>query len=445
MDKYQNIEPTKLLKTDSGEFKDTSEELEERVKHIDVWDWKYYGGLLHGSNIPDNSKIHKISKVAMFDMDGTQITAKSGVDNGRPENEFDWIWYDKVNVPSKLKRFFKDGYRICIITNQKGISLGKLKDSDIKKKIEMFIEEISLPVQVFVASADDAFRKPQPGIFHFLKEHCMKPHGIEPDMKASFFVGDAAGRPKTMDRVKDFSDFDIKFAKNAGLTFYCPEEFFRNECQRDLILNFDKAEKNPFYHQNEKSQKNEQPLMYDANYPTDTENIIPSFESKTNIMVILIGSPGSGKSTFCKNYLPGFVRVNNDNFDGNSKKALQLAKNTLKDTKENIVIDNTNKDMKTRRDYIEYALKSGYEVYAFDFKMEKVNAIFWDNCRLNNQQRKPISKRVGAIPVHTFYKHYEKPDLAEGYVAIKNINPLVKCDTEYEKKFYTYFTEIKYR
>jgi len=68
-------------------------------------------------------------------------------------------------------------------------------------------------------------------------------------------------------------------------------------------------------------------------------------------MVINMGPPGSGKSTFCKNYLPNFVRVNNDEYNGNSKKSLQKAKQAISDGK-NLVIDNTNRDVKTRKDYI---------------------------------------------------------------------------------------------
>jgi bifunctional polynucleotide phosphatase/kinase len=49
---------------------------------------------------------------------------------------------------------------------------------------------------------------------------------FEIDMKESFYCGDAAGRPKTDTRPKDFSDSDIKFASNVGLKFFTPEELF---------------------------------------------------------------------------------------------------------------------------------------------------------------------------------------------------------------------------
>ncbi len=43
------------------------------------------------------------------------------------------------------------------------------------------------------------------------------------DLKQSFFVGDAAGRPK------DHSAVDQKFAAAAGIPFFTETEFFRDE------------------------------------------------------------------------------------------------------------------------------------------------------------------------------------------------------------------------
>ena len=36
-----------------------------------------------------------------------------------------------------------------------------------------------------------------------------------------FFVGDSAGREG------DYSDFDLKFAQNCGISFFTPEEYFK--------------------------------------------------------------------------------------------------------------------------------------------------------------------------------------------------------------------------
>jgi bifunctional polynucleotide phosphatase/kinase len=67
----------------------------------------------------------------------------------------------------------------------------------------------------------DQYRKPAVGTFEHLKKDIFP--GLEIDMKESFYCGDAAGRPKTATRPKDFSDSDIKFAANVGLKFMTPE------------------------------------------------------------------------------------------------------------------------------------------------------------------------------------------------------------------------------
>jgi len=81
---------------------------------------------------------------------------------------------------------------------------------------------------LFVAALrSDRFRKPAIGSWEHIRDHLFK--GCVIDMKASFYCGDAAGRPKTATRPKDFSDSDIKFAHNIGLKFHTPEEFFLNQ------------------------------------------------------------------------------------------------------------------------------------------------------------------------------------------------------------------------
>ena len=49
---------------------------------------------------------------------------------------------------------------------------------------------------------------------------CAMNGGVKPDLAASFFVGDAAGRPA------DHSDCDSAFAKAVGLPFFLPEAAF---------------------------------------------------------------------------------------------------------------------------------------------------------------------------------------------------------------------------
>lgn len=48
-------------------------------------------------------------------------------------------------------------------------------------------------------------------------------HGERIDRPASFYAGDAAGRPNAAGWKKDHGDGDLKFAINAGLPFKTPE------------------------------------------------------------------------------------------------------------------------------------------------------------------------------------------------------------------------------
>ncbi len=63
----------------------------------------------------------------------------------------------------------------------------------------------------------DVYKKPMTGMWeYFMKEF----NTIDKlDTKASFYCGDAAGRPKSDTRKKDFSDSDLKFALNIGIPF----------------------------------------------------------------------------------------------------------------------------------------------------------------------------------------------------------------------------------
>ena len=80
-------------------------------------------------------------------------------------------------------------------------------------------------------------------------------------------------------------------------------------------------------------------------------------------MVIFVGSPASGKSTFWKNYLPDYVRVNRDTLK-TREKCLKVAEESLVQGK-NVVIDNTNPTAQDRKAFIDLALKYSKLFYFF--------------------------------------------------------------------------------
>jgi hypothetical protein len=83
-----------------------------------------------------------------------------------------------------------------------------------------------LPVQVLLATGQDEFRKPAPGMWRFFAAELAG--GAAPDVAASFFCGDAAGRTTDFATGKDQlpASSDRDFAAAVGLKFTVPEELF---------------------------------------------------------------------------------------------------------------------------------------------------------------------------------------------------------------------------
>jgi bifunctional polynucleotide phosphatase/kinase len=97
------------------------------------------------------------AKIASFDMDDTLITRKSGAKF--PKDADDWLILHPQVGPT-LQKLAKDSYKIVIFTNQNGIAKGHTKADDIRKKVANIAKELKIEMQVFVATAEDEYRKP---------------------------------------------------------------------------------------------------------------------------------------------------------------------------------------------------------------------------------------------------------------------------------------------
>ncbi|ODQ69799.1 hypothetical protein LIPSTDRAFT_75429 [Lipomyces starkeyi NRRL Y-11557] len=204
---------------------------------------------------PNNNKSHIVA-VAGFDLDGTLIVTKTGYSFARNEN--DWKFkFGEARTLTKIKSWLDEtteclNERILVIfSNQSGIALSPKvskskkarKDVDetktrlwqFKTKLAAIMRLLRLPCYVIAATGKDEFRKPHVGMWRLVKEvherhlrHLHKnesefvegPIDVDLDRDNSFFVGDAAGRKG------DHSTGDKDFAKNLGIKFYTPEEFF---------------------------------------------------------------------------------------------------------------------------------------------------------------------------------------------------------------------------
>lgn len=191
------------------------------------------------------NKEEKKIKVAAFDMDDTLITTRSGIKFGRGPH--DWMWRtDTINQVLEQK-VVKENFVVVIFTNQASISVTErtITTSKSYKNFTIKLTEILTALgknfkdtqffvlaasgrpgksQVLRSSEEEHFntRKPRTGMWEefelYVKDTLGDEYSI--DMEKSFYVGDAAGRDG--DHLAD----DLNFAKNVGLQFQIPEDFF---------------------------------------------------------------------------------------------------------------------------------------------------------------------------------------------------------------------------
>lgn len=192
-------------------------------------EWKFVGEPTAGLQpliVLDGPGIPSCKEVYGFDMDDTIITPASGRKFGQGSD--DWVLLFP-EVPDKLRELHKNGKKVAIFTNQGGIEKKKVSIPSICKKIENIINEIDIPIQVFISTGQSHYRKPSACMWEYMEENCNG--GVAVDKKKSFYVGDAAGRPNgwKLGKKKDFSCSDRMFGANAKVQFATPEEFFLGE------------------------------------------------------------------------------------------------------------------------------------------------------------------------------------------------------------------------
>lgn len=301
----------------------------------------------------------------------------------------------------------------------------------MQQKIEAIASRLApVPLQVFISSGSGKYRKPLPGMWEHFSSH--ENGTVEIDLNGSFFVGDAAGRKKATSAsssakksVKgDHSCADRLFAINIGIQFYTPEEIFLDR----------KAE--PF----------EMPLFDPRNVINNPPKTL--FEPNTTVtppingqneMIVIVGFPASGKSTFVEDYLipKGFIHINRDNLKSWQKCVKECEQSLSKGF--SVVIDNTNPDRESRQRYILCAKKvTGVRCRCFvmnvSYEQAKHNNKFRQLCVADKEH-----KDVNEMIINAYKAKFEQPNLAEGFDEIVNVNFIPKFNDCDEKKLYGMF------
>lgn len=357
---------------------------------------------LHGINLIPQST----SKVAAFDLDGTVI--KSNHKNRSKEAALHWEWW-RANVPVKLEELHQEGYSIILVSNQ---ALKQQHLEDWKKKIPLISAALPrVPFRIFAASTRDGFRKPMPGMWDEL-ERIFAEDGVRIDNNTSFFVGDAAGR------TNDFASTDRKWAINIGIPFYTPEEYFLQLPSAPCIL--------PGFHV---SSLPKLPLL-----DPPAAQIIP--DDAGTELVIFSGFPCLGKSTFFRrHFAPArYTHINQDTL-GSRSKCMKAAEVALK-AGTSCVVDNTNRDIATRKHYLDFAKKFQIPVRCIEFVGSMDLA--WHNNLYRAYVHPSIESRRDIIPYVAFIgfkNHYEEPQLTEGFSEIIKVNWVFEGSEEERKRW----------
>uniref|UniRef100_A0A8C1VAX5 Polynucleotide kinase 3'-phosphatase n=1 Tax=Cyprinus carpio TaxID=7962 RepID=A0A8C1VAX5_CYPCA len=321
--------------------------------------WQQIGSLLlfTAAGVPDSSKI------AGFDIDGCIITTKSG--KVFPTSPDDWrILFPEIQP--RLASLLKKGYKVVFFTNQMGISRGKLRPEVFKSKVEDILQTLQLPVQVFASTAPGIYRKPVIGMWEHLCEKV--------NHSCGFFLlfTDAAGRPANWAPGKKKKDFS------------CSDRLRKLDSKGHL---------------------------YD---PPDA-----SLTSTKQEVIVAVGFPGSGKSTFFQTHIipQGYAYVNRDIL-GSWQQCVSACERALKEGR-SVAVDNTNPDPESRKRYVSQS--AGVPCRCFNFTASLGQA------KHNNRFREMVPSSVKHVPVndmviHSYKKKFVEPSLSEGFSEILQIN-----------------------
>ena len=339
------------------------------------------GGVLTITN-----KIESLSeiKIAAFDLDGTLILPLPGksIFDHSPDN---WRWFN-LAVPEVLREISENGFQVVIITNQGGHSIKRVDTEGkahplVKKLLNILNELTKCGVNVWayacVGKANLFYRKPMTGMWSLLVKSLPKPPSN------AFYVGDAAGR------LGDHSDSDLMFSRNAGISFWVPEQVFPSKAQVVKLK--------------------EGKILHKAGVP---------------LMVIMVGYPGSGKSTYIKDNLEGMRVVSQDVMrdSGRSSRKLEEVINDVRSnlmTGESVVVDRTNMSSEDRKKFIDIGKEMGVDVVCIFIDVDLKEA------HRRNLSRHESDLSFPKIPLIAYYamrKKFSKPDPSEGCRVIEILN-----------------------
>jgi bifunctional polynucleotide phosphatase/kinase len=310
-------------------------------------------------------------KMAAFDYDWTLVRPESG--NTFARGRDDWRWM-QPSVPGDLKNFYDAGYFIAVFTNQ--------TKAFKREQVLKVLGDLNIPMAVCIG-VEKADQKPGVAMMDALTARIAGKK--EWKLSASFFVGDAMGRRG------DWSDVDKVFAETVGFgKIRVPEDLFKPAA----VAAAPKAAAAPAA-----------PPLPEA------LSVAPVGERE---VVIMIGFPGSGKSTIATGLFGADERyevLHGDHYK-TPKKLAQAASAALAAGK-SPVVDATNPSREKRAVYIALAREAGVPARCVHVATSREDAYSRNVARVE-------AKVVPRIAYAVYNKHFVAPDAeAEGCAVVR--------------------------
>jgi bifunctional polynucleotide phosphatase/kinase len=246
---------------------------------------------------------------------------------------------------------YKKGYGIYVFTNQ--------SKSWKKDMIVTCLTTLGIPLTVCIAFEKKDY-KPNLTMFN---EAFSKDQSKKLKIGMSLFVGDAMGRKN------DHSDVDLKFAEAIGIKCVPPEDIFPG---------------------------------------AQGKNVRVSPRKKQEI-VVMVGYPGSGKSTVCETIFEkaGYYVAHGDVLKTSAKMIKEARSHVAKG--ESVVFDATNPSKDKRAEYVNFAREVNLPV-----RCVVMTTSMEESLARNNKRAKPVPR----IVYNVYKKKYEEPVVDEGFEAI---------------------------
>ena len=303
-----------------------------------------------------------MNKICFIDFDGTLVRPNGNRPFPRNAEDFRLL-FPIETIREKLMDLQTNGYRLILRSDQSK----PWKYTMINTVRDLIIAGTTLEIGDII-SWSKLTNKPCTKLVEQLY-----PLGtITPE---SIMIGDAAGRQG------DWSSVDRDFADKLGIQFYTPEEIFSSHTVTMLA-----------------------PIVKDKLEYSKTHGEI----------VMMVGLPGSGKSTFVKNHLGDYQYISGD--------VLKTTPKIVKAIKElygfhgdslRVVIDACNHTAEKRKTYIDLGNQLCLPIRCIWIDVAKETAI------AQNELRKDTVGYLPKIAIYTIAKRFETPLAEEGLEIIR--------------------------